>query len=36
VVVGAALFYLISLRATATLFPMKREELLAVVEGRVK
>jgi hypothetical protein len=33
---GAFLFYVISLRATGTLFTGKREELLAVVEGRVK
>lgn len=28
-------FYVISLRATGTLFPLRREELLAIVEGRV-
>ncbi len=34
---GAAfLFYVVSLRATTTLFTSKREDLLAVVEGRVK
>jgi hypothetical protein len=33
---GASIvFYIISLRATGTLFQTKREELLAVVEGRV-
>jgi hypothetical protein len=29
-------FYTVSLRATTTLLPSKREELLAVVEGRVQ
>ncbi|SPE36103.1 conserved membrane hypothetical protein [Candidatus Sulfopaludibacter sp. SbA3] len=33
---AALAFYVISLRATGTLFSGKREELLAVVEGRVK
>ena len=33
---AAFLFYVISLRATTTLFVSRREELLAVVEGRVR
>jgi hypothetical protein len=33
---GSIVFYVISLRATGVLFLSKREELLAVVEGRVK
>jgi hypothetical protein len=32
----AFLFYIVSLRATTTLFTSRREDLLAVVEGRVK
>ncbi|HWC96875.1 MAG TPA: hypothetical protein VG456_09000 [Candidatus Sulfopaludibacter sp.] len=36
IVAAAVVFYALSLRATGVLLPSKREELLAVVEGRVQ